>query len=276
MKQPEDRGEPIDADRMRSWVEEYGSYRVTVTEPRIERWLEQFSTDDRDVAARLLDSVHFIPTSQINAAFVDLLSELDGWSENENERVGKWYFCPFSGTAGKSGDLMISQFRRANNLAGRKFDQVFVHPSELVRRTPGPEDTVVFVDDFSGTGDQAIGWWEHPFKELLPLHPRVILILVAASEHALTRIEEETRMSPKSNILLTDRDRICSGDCIYFDDDDVEVIKRYGIRADPKDPLGRGDGCYVVVFGHTCPNNSVSVLHSRRRGQWEGLFRRYD
>lgn len=32
---------------------------------------------------------------------------------------------------------------------------------------------------------------------------------------------------------------------------------------------------FVIVFAHTCPNNSIPILHVSHT-KWQGLFRRYD
>lgn len=269
-------GAPIDPDRMRAWSTEFAGYRITVTEQRIDRWIEQFDPEDRDLAARLLDSVHFISAEQIAAVLRAGLNSMPGWSSDPNLRRGRWFFVPFSGSSGTSGDVITQKFRNANNLGGRGFNEHFVYRSDLVSLRPGPDDTVVLIDDFSGTGEQACAAWEEVFQEILPLNPRVILLLVAASDAAERRIRSETDMQPVADIILTDRDRLFDPACRYFTDAEKARVRQYCAVASPGEPEGRGDCGFVLVFSHTCPNNSLPVLHARRRGQWEGLFRRYD
>lgn len=276
MREPADPGDPIDADRMREWLAEFGSYRINVTEERIDRWLAQFDEPDRDIAARVLDAVQFIPLSQASSAYRDLLAALPGWSQDPNERDGRWFFVPFSPSPGKSGDHMVTVFRHANNMSGRAYDDLFVHSSDLVSLTPSPEDTVVFIDDFSGTGNQAVGWWDHPFRELLPLHPRIYLLLVAATDQALLKISNETRMTPMASIGLDSSDNLFSSSCKAFSDSDKSKILDICSWIDPRNPKGVGDCGLLVVFGHTCPNNSIPLLHARVKRRWDGLFRRYD
>ena len=66
-----------------------------------------------------------------------------------------------SRSAGESGDAMLYQFRLANGLDGRGFNELFVSRSDLFRLPMLPEgdpnrlgedDVVVLLDDFSGTG----------------------------------------------------------------------------------------------------------------------------
>ena len=276
MRTPRPVGTPIDDNRKQQWLEDFAGYRVPVTEDRINGWLSRFAAADRDAAARLLDAVLFVSSSDVTAAFRQILESLDGWALSEDERQGRWMFVPFTGSAGESGDLMIERFRRANNLKGRKYSDLFCYRADLVKLSPGPEDTVVLVDDFSGTGDQACGAWESTFEELLPRRPRVLLVLLAATDTAQDRIATETGMTACARIELNSAEDIFSAQCTLFSDDEKARLLHYGRRADPKYPRGWGNCGFVIVFPHTCPNNSIPLLHKRRAGHWEGLFPRYD
>lgn len=275
MRRPQPRGKSIDMARMRLWLEDFAGYRVAVTEGRIERWLRQFEEPDRDLAARLLDVVDFVGNDQIAAAFRETLEGLPGWHRDERQRVGRWFFVAFSGSAGESGDHMLHRFRTANNLGGRRYDSLFRYRSELVSLAPDDNDTVVLVDDFTGTGDQACQAWEEVYRELLPFGPRLYLVLVASSIFARERIRRETEMTPQAHIELGDADNIFSTTCRHFTADEKESILRYCEKADPSKPRGHGDCGFMLVLAHKCPNNSIPILHARRK-DWEGLFRRHD
>jgi len=274
VRAPARRGAPVDMERMRLWVNEFAGYRHTVNEGRIDRWLDQFQKKDRDVAARTLDAVDFVGAEQTAAAFRSGLAGLDGWDLVAKRRRGEWRFVAFSVSAGESGDSMLHRFRIANNLAGKQFDALFIHKSELLEANLSSEDTVVFVDDFSGTGDQAtLAWGE--LQELLPGNPKSYLVLVAASTIARRRIERDTGLKVVCHIELGDDSDIFGKECKYFSTDDKKDLLNYCTRADPKAPKGKGDSGFVIVFSHTCPNNSIPILHVRNK-RWEGLFRRYD
>jgi len=93
VRTPQPVGARVDAARMRGWVNDYSEYRVPVTEGRIDRWLDQFEAQDRDLAARVLDVVDFIGNGQIAAAFREALSSMSGWSRDDSVREGRWFFC---------------------------------------------------------------------------------------------------------------------------------------------------------------------------------------
>lgn len=275
MRVPRPRGSAIDMERMRGWIEDFGNYRVAVNEARIDRWLNQFDAKDRDLAARVLDAVDFVTYTQMVLAFRNILASLDGWHVDPARRTGKWRFAPFSGSSGESGDTMMWQFRHANNLTGKQYKDLFIYRRDLLGEDLGSNDTVVFVDDFSGTGTQACNAWKEQLEELLPNSPRAYLALVVSSITARNRISEETGLTVVNSIELTGRDNIFSDDCTYFTAKEKATILNYCKKADRREPRGFGDCGYVVVFAHKCPNNSIPVLHVRNR-RWEGLFRRYD
>lgn len=275
MKHPMHRGSAINMQRMTGWVSVFSEYRHAVTEARIDRWLNQFNQHDRDLAARVLDCVEFITNEQMSAAFRSILNRLEGWDKDEKRRRGRWRFVPFSGSAGESGDSMLHKFRLANGLNGRMYNKLFIYRSELLGEKMGPGDTVVFVDDFSGTGNQACTAWRREFEELLPDKPTVYLILIAASNAARERIEDETDLTVISHIQLTEADDIFSSRCRHFTQDERDKLLQYCRRGDKHNPRGFGDCGFVVVFTHNCPNNSIPILHVYNQ-RWEGLFRRYD
>ncbi len=275
MKVPLHRGANIDSQRMSSWANFFSGYRIAVTEGRIERWLDQFAPNDCDVAARILDCVDFIPHEQMANAFRSLLRALSGWNKNEELRKGKWRFIAFSVSAGESGDTMLHKFRRANDLDGKNYNNLFIHKSDLFKENLGPNDTVVFIDDFAGTGKQACGAWTDNLKELLPGGPNVFLVLLGSSISARKKIEAETDLKVNPYLELTEKDNIFSPVCKHFTRREKETLLSYCKKADRRNPKGYGDCGFVIVFAHNCPNNTIPILHANHR-RWEGLFRRHD
>ena len=126
MRRPLRRGTPIDMARMTSWVSLFAGYRISVTEQRIDRWLDQFADSDRDAAARVLDCVDYFTHEQMASAFRSVLRGMDRWNMRQRERRGQWRFVAFSASAGESGDTMLHKFRLANGLGSRKHNQLFI------------------------------------------------------------------------------------------------------------------------------------------------------
>lgn len=286
MRPPSAPGRPIDARRFRQWIDRFGSYRDGVTNLSIQSWLDQFEARDRDLAARTLDVVEYFGQGHIYQTFQQALSALPGWHVEPNERQGNWRFAAMSGSAGESGDAMLHHFRVANRLDSKRYNGLFVDRSVLFRQTMLPEndptrigatDSVVLLDDFSGTGDQVCDAWNSPvtsFGALLADVGRVYLVLVAATAGARRRISEETSISLIHAHELRETDNIFSDQCTHFTEADRARLLRYGQIADRNYPMGRGDCGLVVVFQHRSPNNSIPILHAVK-SRWVGLFPRH-
>jgi hypothetical protein len=273
VRRPAEAGAPIDSRRVRDWVAEYSSYRLPVTETRIDRWLSQFDLVDQDLAARCLDAVDFVPGEQITALFRDAYASLR--QRFRHEPGAKWRFVPYSVSAGESGDSMLARFRHANNMAGERFKPQFIYKSELLTAGLTARDKIVFVDDFSGTGEQVCSAWKQGLRELVPEGPRPFLLLITATPAARSRIERETPLEVVSGFELNHRDNLFHPSCTYFSEAEKKILLKYCETVKPDEPRGHGDCGLLLAFAHTCPNNSIPILHARTK-EWDGLFRRYD
>jgi hypothetical protein len=274
VKQPRPRGSAVDAKRLREWLDHFRGYRHGVGELSIQNWIAQFDSGDQDLAARVLDAVEFYGTDRISAAFRESLNAIPGWHAKPSQRKGEWRFIPYSASSGTSADGMIYQFRLANDLDARKWNAMFIRPSEIVKQQFGPDDTIVFVDDLVATGNQVVEAWSETFAELVAEVGRVFLIVVAAVREARRKISDETEIRVVSSHNLAGRDNLFADECTCFTPADKDALLRYGKKADEDRPRGYGDCGLVVVFQHRCPNNTVPILHARN-GHWDGLFQRH-
>lgn len=273
MRAPRPPGTPIDAVRRAEWLGAFQGYRVAVTPDRVSNWLSQFAEAHRDAAARVLDCVSFVKGEDIEEEFRNLAANLPGWNRDQTKRSGKWRFLAFSKSAGESGDTMLHTFRTALKLSGKQFDDLFIHKSELLTEDLGPDDSVVFIDDFAGTGNQAVAAWNGFLRELLPEEPSAYLMLVAAGRRGVNRIHGETSLEVRTQRILEDEDDVFANACTHFSSADRETLLRYGRRADSRNPRGYLDCGFVLVLAHKTPNNSLPILHANHP-RWRGLFPR--
>lgn len=274
MRRPSPPAAPINAQRFQRWLANFSGYRDPVTQAMIEMWLTQFP-EDRDLAARLLDSVQFLGNQHMRTTLRELLKGLDGWDANAAKRRGRWFFAPFTASAGESGDTMLHALRMATGMNRKEFNPIFVYRSDLVRMKPTANDTVVLVDDFSGSGKQACDAWDEVFAELLSEGPRVILLLIAATREALNKIRSQTAMDAVCGTTLTPRDNLFDGACNHFTAAEKAKVLTYCEKADGARPKGFGECGLLLVLAHRCPNNSIPILHASH-AQWEGLFPRQE
>lgn len=275
MRAPRPPKTPIDPSRIRGWVREFAAYRHSVGEELIRDWIKQFSEQDRDTAARVLDVVDFFGSDRISTVLRNGLHSIPGWSQKKSERKGEWRFAAYAASAGESGDSMLHSFRLANGLDSKAHNKMFIHPSQIVLEKLGPDDTLVFVDDFVGTGKQVCDTWHETINELVIGIGRVFLLVVAATKEAVKKVKDETDMRLIPSHTLGPSDNLFSPQCKHFSEDEKASILEYNKLVDEKNPHGFGKCGLVVVFQHRCPNNTIPILHAATEG-WSGLFPRHD
>jgi hypothetical protein len=227
-----------------------------------------------DVAARVLDSVELVSRLQIEAAFKTLMASVPGWHRRKSMREGKWRFVPYSFSSGESGDQMIAAFRQAMGMRTRHYDELFIFPRNLIDQQLSGQDTVVLIDDFSGSGDQACKSWKRLFRELVGGAGTVYLMVIAATTAAQDAIRQETDLEVLSHFNLDSRDDFFSPDCKHFTDAEKAIIRSYCEEHFPDEAKGYSDCGLLFVMQHDCPNNSIPILHKHRRNKWVPIFPR--
>lgn len=274
MRPPLERGVPADTRRVERWMTYFAGYWEPLTRAKIEEWIGQFQEEHRDLAARLLDSTVFYSRNSVTTAFRALIPVLqDRFGFGDAAAQGRWFFVPFSTSAGQSADSMIHAFRVANGMDSKAHDDKFCYRSDLVSKRLGPDDTVVLIDDFSGTGKQATDAWTQFFSEILAGGPRVVLLLACATAKALQKVRDETDMEPISNTELGEEANFFSPLNQYFDADEKAAVMNRCEEVRPRGAQGFGDSGLLVVFYHRTPNNSLPILHANAR-DWIPLFPR--
>ena len=273
MKPPRPANSPIDKARRRTWLSALAGYLVPVDAAAIEAWLRQFAPEHRDLAARVLDAILFIPQGEMAARLRDGLQALPGWSDDPAARAGKWRFAALSSSAGESGDAMLHLLRRAAGLSPAKNSSLFIYRSDIPQERFTSQDTLVFVDDFSGTGDQAVRAWQRSIVELLPTEPRLFLVLVAANDQAISRIQTETPLTVVAGTSLHPSANVFSPQCHHFEQMEKQILLGYCNVADHNHPQGYGDCGNLIAFPHGVPNNSIPILRAANK-RWVPLLRR--
>ncbi len=274
MKQPAPVDTKINNSRKKKWYNHFLNYKHPPTPGDIDAWVGQFKKQDRDVAARLLDSVQLVTRAEMELAFQSLMRALPGWHRNKTSRTGEWRFVPYAVRPGESGDHMTACFRQAMSMRERYFNSLFVYAHELPAQKLTGNDTVVLIDDFAGTGTQACASWNGLFRELAGGVGTVYLMVVAATVQAHDEIRMNTDLQLMTHYNLIGSDNFFSDDCCHFTSSDKEIVLRYCTEHFPEKPKGYGDCGLLFVLNHDCPNNTIPILHSYNKDKWVPLFPR--
>ncbi len=273
MRSPSPRGTPIDDNRIREWVDRFVGYRRSVTVERVQAYLDQFKNVDLDIAARVLDVVEFFNPENVEDKYRACEQKLPNWDPHNRAAPARWRFAAYSRSAGESGSSMLHSFRTAVNLSASKFNSYFIEKRDLTKARLTSSDSVVFVDDFAGSGDQVVREWPL-MRELMSGDPNAYLLLVAATQRAKKRIREETDLQVIVGRTFGDSDDFFSPACIRFELRDKNRLEKYCKIADSKNPRGYKECGLLCVFCHKAPNNSLPILHANKNRKWKGLFPR--
>jgi hypothetical protein len=168
---------------------------------------------------------------------------------------------------------MVRIFREANHLTAERYNYLFCNIVDLPKKKATSADTIVFIDDFSGTGQQVCKKWPIVF-ELVASDAQFFLILTAATETAIEKIEEATTLSVRAKLRIQKNENIFSTSCQRFSPAERQAILPYCTRADSDQPKGFGDCGLLYVLSHKTPNNTIPILHVNKP-RWRGLFPRY-
>jgi hypothetical protein len=269
MRTPHARGASVDDNRLKMWLRRFAAYRHAPTEEDVRNWLGRFKTNDRDIAARILDCTEVVSAQRIIGGYAEAAKRLPGWHPNPSQRTGRWVFVGL-GQAGESGQSMVREFREANGLSDRKYQSLFCEAASLPSLRLKDSDNVVFIDDFAGTGSQVCSSWPE-VALLLGANCNLYLILTAVTEKASRRISQQTPFNIIAHIILKDRDSFFNSD--HFTPAERQSILAYCQQADKRAPKGYGDCGLLFVLAHKTPNNSLPILHVSKK-KWRGLFPR--
>jgi hypothetical protein len=264
--------EGISQQHLDDWYDRFRSYRRSPSRDEILAWLTQFQPEHVSVAKKVLDNVILIADEDIVGSYRDALNAIPGWSRNEAQRKGRWAFLGLGGQA-ESGAAMLHIFREANELEADKYQPLFGSLSDLPSMQLTAADTVIFVDDFAGTGDQFADRWEK-FQELIASEARTFLFLAAATSRAVERLAGVEDLELRVGRRLKPCDNVFSEECTTFKNGEKETVLQYCHTADPRCPRGWGDCGLLLVISRKTPNNSLPILHVDVRRRWKGLFPR--
>lgn len=245
-------------------------FKGEITAPRISNWMSQFEKSDREVIAKLVEYFRYYTSSDVFSLVERLWSSLR--SEHGVAPESSW-FVP-SGYVAKSGDAVAYFFRRHNELP----EEAFLRVSDLTSDRFTQRNTVVFVDDFIGSGQEALFIASGVVEPLRVKAPgtKFIFAAMVGYEDGIKRIVESKAMDVCIVDVLKDETRPFSTNSIIFPEPESrakaeQVVRKYCSILKPKSPLGYGETQGLVGFFFGTPNNTLPIFWSKSAG-WNPLL----
>lgn len=238
---------------------------------RVLKWLGQFSDAHLPLATKVLINTKYYNASNIRAMTRELvISVLQNLRGVDRKQI---FFVPV-GVLGSSSTIIARVLRELSRTGATSGIKV-VWMTDLEKVEPDKVSTIVFVDDFSGTGDQLSEWWVNVEQMIRPKKANVIVALLVMNSRARARIEEFANLAISIE-ELDDRANVLSAQNRVFSRAEKKMLLEYCLKTGCADEYARGRGScgLILAFRHGCPNNSLPILwHSSRR--WHALFLRH-
>jgi len=195
------------------------------------------------------------------------------------------------GNPSESGTHILYYFRQENRLK----TEDFVHSHDLCTAAgphslqAGRVDTIVFLDDFCGSGTQAKRYASQLLKDFRRLGPENLQIhyyVLFATSKGLQSVRKGAAFDRVGAVCELDASFKClSPRSRYFRDSNPPITREfaaqlcdfYGSGLYRQNPRGFGNGQLLVGFEHNVPNNSLPIIWSQGTAsrRWSPAFRRF-
>jgi|GEM_PF-1880191 len=206
---------------------------------------------------------------------VELRQHLRGFVANHQTLfINDNTFITHFGPAGKSGSIILNQFRHCLPEASNR-----IIGNDKIHQLP-ENANLVFLDDFIGTGTQALDYI-YPLTYLMNSSTKPYLFTLCSTNSGLFKIQEaKSKFSVVASYVLNERDYfLLHNSCRKFNDKQKEIINNINSNI-----MDRGDEFFNLnipfAFYYSIPDNALPMLWkdgveyeliNGQKKQWYGL-----
>lgn len=263
-------------------------------------WIQNFDPQDRPVAAFLLDKFTFYNADLTSKLLIASYNSLgDGMAKSVNPQdltsilggLGSAILTPVKGEIPNptdSGYLVCRMARQSLHI-----DDKYVYDTDKALSHAYRGGTVIFVDDFVGSGDQFITTWKCAgsgnlsFKDA---HTKsgflAIYVTLVVTDFGLANIQSEVpNVSVCATHIISEKSTIRGilaenpGMALAVE----ELLEKYSIRLTPSEPYmmssdylkyGYKKRGLLLGFDHSVPDATLPIFWSQGSNNWEPLIER--
>lgn len=249
------------------FVQDFGDHEY-VRRPRVIRWLLQFGDDNIPLAIKVLKNMHYFGASNLMSMTQELVKIIS--KQFPHIKGSSIFYVPVGGVGTGAQIITRNLKNNANVPSANIVDLLDLHRESKKRKI----DVVVFLEDFSGTGNTIYEWWNKNAPIILPIGASVVFGILVLNSIARLKLGKELVIVPIQ--YLEEKDNILSNESEYFDEAEKEDVVSFCKKTccSPEYLRGYGDCGLLVAFQHGCPNNSLPILWHDKSDSWEALFRR--
>ena len=253
------------AETIEDTVQRFGDHE-DMSGGRIVRWLEQFDDADLPLAVQIIRAIHYFNGINIRT----MTRQLFHISVEELNRRGlsRAAFVAVGSLGAGSGTVA-----RVLRDAIRGTTHRMLSMLDVARLQRGAVDAIIFIDDFSGTGETLEKWWETVEPIVRPTNAEVFVGLLVVNGRAYERIQAFAEVLAVEE--LTANANMLAPESSRFSEEEKPRVFEYCQRTGcgEKYEAGWGQCGLLIAFKHGCPNNSLPILWFND-GNWRSLFNR--
>lgn len=220
-------------------------------------FIKQFDLKEKDIILDLLDNFKYYSHINVNLYLKEIYNKLSSEYKDMSDNNTIYTFIKKdSGIANSSLDY-FSEFTNINNINKNIRIEDYTRIINVIKNTNFIK-YIIFIDDFSGTGDSFIKYLKKDIDIYKNKH--LILIVVTIMKKAVTNINEfAKRHSFKIDFLKKDEmDKIFTEDTINEKESFMKKSKKLEINDDYI--LGYEETESLVAFYNNTPNNTFGIF----------------
>ena len=306
-------------DQIGTLRSKFEGYLVTITQKRIKDYLCQFALEDKHTGLKLLQHVDYYNNERISRLTKQLGGKL---KKNTNNQFDDVYFCPIDSSSGSSTDMIIRKLRNFMKMDSVKYDEKFIHVSDLSDFAIGPEvhitnlrerinhilnlsdddisdlerssqiadlreqikdlqsqstqsaKTIVFVDDYIGSGNSFKNFWSRIGTYYNENHKYVLATLIA-HQQGINSITSEIPIQILTTKSIPLSAKIFHSQNTHFTKNEKITLKKYcnALKFPSAHRYGFMDTQSLVVIYERSSNNILPILYANAK-KWSPLFPR--
>lgn len=247
----------------------YSTYIKEVT-----KWLENFEESEAFIALDFLFYLEYITTSELQNRLEEQLIAI----EKNFGNTANYLFCSYAKYP-KSNDLVLYLLSKCPTFKKFALENRAKIVNPLESSNLQEVDTVIYVDDFIGSGNSFTEWYKE--KEILKkIHQKSILHERQAILAAIVMEEGKELLQikfPDIKIYAELRSKaFCENRSPFNLTNNREQLRmiasKYG-KLISKNPLGYDNSQSLVAFEYGTPNNSLPIIWSE--SNWHPIFPRF-
>ncbi|MEN6554241.1 MAG: hypothetical protein ABFC34_15285 [Methanobacterium sp.] len=240
-----------------------------ISQEKIEAWLSNFDNNkDRIIALNLLDKLKYITNQNlkpfIRSSYNLLLSFL-----NADDLAN----CNISSIGGlTSGSTHLAKLFEEENRIEKKHFRSFESLKSLTKEN-GKKDTLILIDDFIGSGNYYVKWYDDN-HDLLDSFLQVIYMSLIGLKKGIINIEQRNKTKVLVADILDADQQVIDG--TLFDPKEKqeirELLEKYSLRISSEYIYGYDNCQLLLAFEDNIPNNTLGIFWKSKK--WIPLIER--